>query len=97
MAAATQRQATIGVLFMVSSVPNVSRFCCAARPYTGAKRFNYLFGDSSNRLLERASELRDTTYAPYLDLCASSSISIINSGKASPLTSSQLPVGNCFV
>jgi hypothetical protein len=31
----------------------------------------------------------------YLDLCASSSISIMNSGKASPLTSIQVPVGKC--
>jgi hypothetical protein len=36
-------------------------------------------------------------YPPYLDRCASISISIMNSGSASPLTSSQLPVGNCFV
>jgi serine/threonine protein kinase len=34
---------------------------------------------------------------PYPDLCASSSISIISPGSARPLTSSQLPVGNCFV
>jgi len=42
-----------------------------------------------HHLLEEAS--------PYLDRCASSSISIISSGRARPLTSSQLPVGNCFV
>ena len=33
----------------------------------------------------------------YLALWASSSISIINPGNASPFTSSQVPVGNAFV
>lgn len=33
----------------------------------------------------------------YLDLCTSSSISIINSGNANPFTSSQEPVGNPFL
>ena len=41
--------------------------------------------------------LQEGKSEPYLDLCASISISIMNPGRASPLTSSQVPVGNCFV